>query len=314
MGQSFLALVTAMILVPTGVSAQRPPVSQGDGRVHGAPVLQVTEMDLKPGQVTTINLHPRFHTVLEFPAVVARVDGGDPDVFQVDLIGHKITLKALDVDIVETSMTVILGDARQTLIPFLVRADSTQPMAFVVRFTDGIARHLNEEEARIAARLNSNVDSRVTGLAEEHVRQRLLFKSGTINIGKHVDIGPRAERIRLIIEDAEQMPGPSGEPRLYLRYRILNGTRVPMADAHLVTRVETKKRRLLLFSRTEATDMGRVEDVRTDMVIPAGGAVRGMLILDGVHLRSNQAISIELVAFSGRRAGKVERVLVGTDR
>lgn len=314
-----LALVLGLAL-PAGASAQSVdqecgvvrPFSEGDGRIHGSPVLQVACMDLQPGQVTTINLHPRFHTTLQFHSPVARIDAGDSDVFRAEIVGNKIMLKAIEIDIKETSMTVILGDARQTLVPFLIRADSTSPLAYVIKFDDPAVRHIADSERQIASRLSSNVDARVASLAEESVQQRLLFKSGTIEIDKRTVVGPRGERVGLIIEDAEQMPGEAGEPRLYIRYRIMNETPLPLTDAHLVSRIDSEERRYLFFGRTNSMELGH-EDVRTDLTIPAGASVRGLLILDGVHLLDSQSLSIELVAFQGRRRALVERVLVGTD-
>lgn len=299
---------------PAFAQGRLQPFSAGDGRIHSAPTLEVVEMDLHPGQVTTINLHPRYHTVLEFPYVVARVDGGDQDVFMVDPIGNKLTLKAIDIDVAETSMTVILGDPQQTLIPFLVRVDTTQPMAYVVKFTDPITKHLNEAERQISERLSSNIDARVATLAEAHVRQRLLFRAGTVNINKSKFVGPSGERVGFVVEDAELMPGPSGEPQVYIRYRIVNLTPIPLDDANIVAKIGTKRRRKFFFSQVDYLELSIAEDVRTTSTIPAGAAARGLLILEGLTLQPNQELTLELHAFRNRRTVKIDRVLVGSDR
>src|SRR5690606_5991103 len=170
-------------------------------------------------------------------------------------VGNKVMLKSIEVDARETSMTIILGDARQTLVPFLVRTDSTGPMAYVIKFDDPAVAHLNRAEAEIASRLTSNVNARVASLAEESLQQRLLFKSGSIRIDKQESVGPRGERIGLIIEDAEQMPGDGGEPRLYIRYRILNETPIPLGEAHLGAPTDTHQRKVLFSGTTATTDI-----------------------------------------------------------
>src|SRR5690606_15147993 len=148
------------------------PITEGDGRIHGAPTLQVSEMDLHPGQVQTINLHPGFHTILEFPYPIARVDAGDPDIFLAAIVGNKLSLKATKLVRSETSMSIILADADLTVVPFVVRTDETQPMLYVVRYTDPVSKHLNEAESRIADRLARENEQRIAELAEMRLRQQ----------------------------------------------------------------------------------------------------------------------------------------------
>lgn len=307
-----LALASSFFMVDSLAAQGRlKPFTSGDGRIHSAPTLQVIEMDLHPGQVQTINLWPRYHTVLEFPFPVARVDGGDSDVFAPDIVGNKLTLKAIDVDVVETSMTIILGDAKQTLIPFLIRADSTQPMAYVVRFTDPVEKHLNLAEAEIAKTLNATVGTQVTKLSEENIRQRLLHSGGSITIQKSASVGVHGGKITLTAEQAEQMPGPDGRPRLYLRYRISNGGFKAVDDAQVVARVSTKRRHWLFFTKTTHREVTEVEEIRTAGVVPVQGAVRGLMIIDGLELKANQALHLEMISDGGKRHIRVDRVLVG---
>lgn len=171
----FVLAAAAALLVPYSVQAQAQAtaatapaacaerlcrVDEGDGRIHGAPTMPVTLAEMHPGQVQTLNLHPRYHAVLEFPYPVLRVDAGDPKVFAATIVGSKMTLKATRARKVETTMSIILADADMTVLPFIIRADSTQPFMYVVRYTDPVAKHLNAAEASIAARLQADTDRR----------------------------------------------------------------------------------------------------------------------------------------------------------
>lgn len=311
---SFGTLAVALgLLMPGGAVAQERvrDFTDGDGRIHGAPVLQVTEQDLHPGQVQTINLHPRFHSVLEFPYPIAQVHTGDPDVFMASIVGNKLTLKATRVVETETNMSVVLGDANLTIVPFLVRADSTQPLIYVVRYTDPVAQHLNAAEAEIAARLESDVDVRVERLAEERLRQRLLYSSRVVEINKSEIVGSAGERFGLTIQTAQRIPGPAGEPRMYLRYRVFNQTVAPLSDLHFVVRIHRHERKWLFFDDTDVREVYDVEDVRTVSPIPAGTAAEGLLIMEAVDLQDNETMSIEAIGFNGQRRVTIERVLVG---
>lgn len=290
--------------------------SSGDGRIHGAPVLPVTYMELKPDAVQTINLHPGFHTILEFPYPVARVDGGDDRVLMAEVIGNKVILKAADVDVLETSMSVILGDADLTFITYLVRADSTQPMSFAVRFTDSAVEHINRATERIASELSKNIDRRVEVLAEENLRRKMLFGPGAITINKRKFVEDNnGYRFGIIVEQAEQMPGPNREPRLYIRYRLVNETPRALHDAHLVVRFNQRKRKWGVLSETTSVEIPGVRDERTSLTIPPGESIRGLLIMDGVVLNSsNEWLSIEAVSLGGKVQAMVDRVLVGSDK
>ncbi|HEX7070899.1 MAG TPA: hypothetical protein VF190_08840, partial [Rhodothermales bacterium] len=259
---AIVALAATFSPAPASAQGRLKSVEEGDGRIHGAPTIQVTEMDLHPGQVQTLNLNPRMHAVLEFPYPVARIDAGDPEVFSASIIGNKITLKATKLSRAETSMSVILGDADLTVVPFLVRADSTQPFSYVIRYTDPLSKHLNAAEAAIAERLKAENDTRVADLAEVRLQQRLLLASDVVHIGKRRVIGEPGERFGIEIQNAQQMSGPDGRPRLYIRYKVLNQTVVPLSDLYFVVRIDTHKHRFLFFDKTVSRELYDVQDVR----------------------------------------------------
>jgi len=285
--------------------------SEGDGRIHGAPTLQVTEMDLHPGQVQTINLHPGFHTILEFPFPIARVDAGDPDIFLADIVGNKLSLKATKLVRSETSMSVILADADLTVIPFMIRTDETQPMLYVVRYTDPVSRHLNEAELRIARRLAEDNEARIVELAEMRLQQQLLWASDVLKINKEAKAGRDGERIVLKIENAQTFLGADNTAKTYLRYKIHNGTVMPMEDLYFIVRVVRHKRKFLFFDSRSERELYDVRDVRTANPVPAGTAARGLLIFDAPQLRKDESIEIEAVAFNNQRHLVIERALVG---
>lgn len=313
----FTLAAVLFAIVPSTLAAQSGrlrPVSDGDGRIHGAPTMPVSEMDLHPGQVQTLNLHPRYHAVIEFPFPVAQVDAGDPDVFSASIVGNKLTLSANRVRKAETSMSVMLGDANLTVVPFLVRADSTQPFVYIVRYTDPVAKHLNAAESQIADRLQADVDERVAELSEQRLQQRLLLAGDLVRIGKRTSVGSAGERLTLVVESAQQIPSADGNPRLYVRYRILNQTIAPLEDLVITPRIVTTRRRWLFFTRTEVLDVYDVQDVRTSAAIPPGTAASGLLIFDSFDLQSSrESLTLEATAFNGQRVVVVDRVLVGED-
>ena len=312
-----LLFAITLLLVPGTLLAQTPP-EVGDGRIAGAPVLPVETRDLKPNEVTVLNIHPGYHLTLEFPASIYRVDAGMRDIFQVDHEDYFLFIDPIEPLLDETTLTVILadafGDGRLTLVPFLVRSDTTQPASQTVRFNDPLSDHLNRSEAEIAQRLSSNVDRRVDTLAEERVRERILFKSGTIQIGKRDDVGPRGERVGFMVDDAEQMPGPAGEERVYIRYRIQNDTPIALEDAYVSARVRTQDRRWLFFSNESSRPHPYVEDLRSSTIIPPSGSVRGLIIFDELGLRPGQSLDLQLTSFDGRRTVEIPNVLVGPSR
>lgn len=308
-----LALPVALLAlsqIPAQAQERVRPFEQGDGRIHGAPVLQVSEVDLHVGQVQTLNLAPGYHTILEFPYPVARVDAGDLNVFTSDIIGNKLALKATRLSESETSMTVILADENLTVIPFLVRADSTQPVLYVVRYTDPLVNHLNDAEQAIAHRLEADVDRRVSALAEQRLRQVLLFAASPVEINKSARIGGEGERFTLEIESAQTIPDEDGTPQLYLRYRVLNQTITPLADLHFVVRIQTSRRHNLVGSETVDREIYDIQDVRTNSVVPPGTAARGLLIFDAPELRDGDALSVEALGYNNQRSLRIDRVLV----
>lgn len=309
-----LLFLTGLLTLPQPLAGQErlKDFDAGDGRIHGAPTLQVTEKDLHSGQVQTINLHPRFHTVLEFPYPVARVDAGDPEVFLADIVGNKLTLKATKVTQEETSMTVILGDADMTVVPFLIRTDTEQPPVYVVKYTDPLSKHLNQTEQRIAKRLQSDFDQRVEKLADERVKQRLLYSGEIIPLERKKVKGKEAgRRFGLELQHAQQMPGPSGSPRLYIRYRVINQTIAPLEDLSFVVRMESKESKFVVGETTNQREVFDVQNIQSASKVPAGMAAEGLLIMDALDLEDGESISIEAVGFNGQRSVKINHVLTG---
>lgn len=287
-------------------------VSDGDGRIHGGPTMPVSEADLQPGQVQTLNLHPRYHAVLEFPYPIARIDAGDPEVFSATIVGNKVTIKATKVSRAETSMSIMLGDAQLTVVPFLVRADSTEPFAYVIRYTDPVAKHLNQAEAQIAAALQRDVDLRVAQLSEVRMQQRLLTAGDVVRIAQTGEAGRPGERLLVTIESAQQLPGDDGRPRLYVRYRARNETVAPLTDLVFSAHVERSARRGLVFTTTTSKDLYDVTDVRSVTTIPPGAAATGLLIFDDFALASDEeSLTLDIQAFNGQRRLTLHRVLVG---
>lgn len=309
----FILVGIASVTTPSWLHAQERlrPFSEGDGRIHGAPVLQVVEMDLHPGQVQTINLHPGLHSALEFPYPIANVSVGDQDVFLVSQVANKLFLKATRLTRAETNMYVMLADANLTLVSFLVRADSTQPVTFLVRYTDPVAKHLNDVERRMQARLVAENDTRLNELARARLEQTLLYSEAPIEINKSAQIGRAGERLRITFESAQPLRTNSDRPELWLRYQVFNQTAIPLDDLYFVVRVITHKRKWLFFESTEAHELYDVRDVRTASPAPPGTAIRGLLMLPMPNLTANQSIQVEAIAFNGQRKLILDRVLVG---
>jgi hypothetical protein len=307
---ALLALSPAM---PASVQAQdrMHAVSDGHGGVEGAPVRPVQSLELHPGQVQAINLHPRFHMIVEFPYQVARIDAGDPDVFLAEVMGNKVALKATRVTRSETSMSVVLADAEMTVVPFLVRADSTQPIVYVLRYTDPVAKHLNAQESQIAARVKADNERRVDALTEDRLRQRMLLSSDVVRIDKQAAAGRAGERIILTIENAQEIPNERGAAQLYVRYQLLNQTSMPLSDLTFGARIATQQRKWGVMSRTSERALYDVHDERSAIEVPAGTLVSGILILDALDLQPNESLSIEASAFNGQRTVRLDRVLVG---
>lgn len=306
-----LLVITGGGATPLSAQERVRPFDEGDGRIHGAPVLQVTEQDLHPGQVQTINLLPGYHTILEFPYPIASVHAGDPDVFLASIVGNKLSLKATRLTRSETNMSVILADADLTLVPFLIRADSTQPPLYVVRYTDPVAKHLNDAEERIAERVTANNDERVEELAQMRLEQQLLWAGDVVEIDKTATVGGQGERTTLRIESAQEIRDESGARKLYLRYKIFNQSYAPIEDLHFVVRKVTHGRKLLVFNSRTEHELYDVRDMRTSDVVGPGAAARGVLVFDFPELTEDQSLEVEAIAFNGQRHITIERVLVG---
>ena len=308
-----LALVAIIIPASSLLGQDRvKSVDEGDGRIHGAAVMPVSGTDLHPGQVQTINLHPRYHTVLEFPYPVARIDAGDPDVFSASIDGNDVTLKATKVTRAETSMSLKLADANGTVIPFLIRADSTQPYVYVIRYTDPVAKHLNQAEAQISTTLQADDDKRVSQLANIRLQQILLHAGDLASIDRTESVGDAGERLTVNILSAQTLPGEDGQPRLYLRYSVLNQTVAPLSDLVFTAHIVSTDRKMLVFQKSVAQDVYDIQDVRTTATIPAGTMAYGLLIFDDLNLANqNESLTIDANAFNNQRHLTFNRVLVG---
>jgi hypothetical protein len=283
----------------------------GDGRIHGAPTLPVVEQDLHPGQVQTINLSTNMHTVLEFPFPVARLHAGDPSMLIASIEGNKVILKSTRVTRGETNASIILGDADFTVVPFLIRTDESQPVVFLVRYTDPLSKHLNRVEQDISARLSAAMEQRVNDLAEARLRQRLLFSGRPIEINRQMTARRGAEKVTVDLQNMLEVPSAEGQSKAYLRYSVRNGTVAPLADMHFVLRIVERRRSWIFFEREVTREIYDVEDVRSADPVPAGMAATGLLIVDSPELRPGTSISIEFVAFNGQLRGKFDRVISG---
>lgn len=308
-----LLVAVALALLPATLMGQERlrPFTQGDGRLHGAPTLSVTEMDLHPGQVQTINLHPGYHTILEFPYPIVQADAGDDEIFLADIVGNKLFLKATKLSLSETSMSVILADPDLTAITYLIRTDESQPMLFHLRYTDPVARHFNEVERRIARRLAEENEARIAELAELRLQQQLLWAGDVVSINKKVEVGRDGERLRLQVQDAQELIAESKQSMTYLRYQFYNGTVAPLEDLYFIVRIVRQKRRLLFFNNRTERELYDVRDVRTANPIPAGTAARGLLIFETPKLSKDESLEIEAVAFNSQRRLVIQRAVVG---
>lgn len=289
-----------------------PGITDGDGRIHGAPVLPVSTLELRAGQVQSINLRPRQALIVEFPYAISTVHAGDPDVLTASVVASNVViLKAAKDSIAETNMFVLLERDDAMVIPFHVRVDSTQPQVDIIRCTDPIGQHLNATEASIARRLGADEDNRVDILAQERLEQQLLLAGGVVRIDRTARIGEGDQRLTLTVESAQSFPGEDGRERIYLRYRVTNGTVTPMSDLTLVAHVLKRQRRFLFFERQVERDRYAVQDIRAARVIPAGGSVYGLIILEPPHLSPHESLSLEGMVFNGQRHLQVDDVLVG---
>jgi hypothetical protein len=209
-------------------------------------------------------------------------------------------------------MTVMLADAGMTILPFLVRADSTQPFVYIVRYTDPVAQHLNQAETAIAARLQADVDSRVEELAEKRLQQRLLLAGEVVRLNRSSTAGRPGEQVEVTLESAQTLPGDDGRPRLYIRYRVRNGTVAPLSDLAFTLSIRSTRRHKLVFESTEAHELYDFEDVRSSTLIPAGGMVTGLLILDELDLKGpHESLTVTATGFAAQRRVQLDDVLVG---
>jgi hypothetical protein len=284
----------------------------GDGRIHGAPTLPVVEQDLHPGQVQTLNLSVNMHSVLEFPYPVAKIHAGDPSLLTAAIEGNKVILKSTRVTRAETNLSIILGDADFTVVPFLVRTDELQPVVFLVRFTDPLARHLVQVEADIAGRLSATMDQRVSDLAEARLRQRLLYAGQPQELNRSATARRGSDRLNVRLIGLIEVPETGGEGQSYLRYRIINQTIQPITDLHFVLRIVEKKRRWIFFEKETQREVYDVVDVRTAESVPAGMTANGLLVLPTPDLRYGSSLRIEFSAAAGAFTGSFDRVLSGT--
>lgn len=306
---SLLALLLLVLPLSEAEGQERlRDFSEGDGRIHGPPVLEVSEQDLHPGQVQTISLYPGKHTLVEFPYPVVQVDVGDPEIFMTEVVGSKMTLKATEIDN-ETSMTVMLGDEDVTTVPFLVRSDEDHPPLFVVRYTDPVEEHLNRAEERIADRISSDQDREVADLAEHRVRQRLLLGAEPTVIDKTAEQGDARERIRLEVDFAHVIPSEHGSPELYIRYTLYNDTVVPLDHLDFSLTVDRRERRRIFFEELTSRDLHDIRHFMGADRIEPGRSVRGVLLVSKPDFGEGESLGLTLEVPGTGHHLRVERIL-----
>lgn len=314
MHRSLLLLAPLCTLLPAALSAQypQPTFDEGHGRIEAAPIMQVTDMQLRSNQVQTLNLWPRAHTMLQFPYVVARIDGGDDATVLATHAGNKVWLRPLDVPVSETTMTVTLATRDGLTIPFLVRSDTTQPHTYIIRYTDPVETQLDLARSQIASQMTAEEATRVQALAEEMVRSRFLWSSGPLVINKANSLRTNRGPITLHIHHAQQMPGPTGQQYVYIQYVVNNETPIHLQDVRLTVRKHHRERRFVFFRKTKSQLVPTVGEERSAPTIQPFNPTRGILVLENVRLSPGEWISIEMETPQSDQTIVIDRVLVGS--
>lgn len=296
----FPAVLCAAItsLVATTAQAQRPLPAE-DGRIHAAPTRPVSYLDMAPGSVQVVPLSPRYHTILEFPLNVFRVDMGDRDIGLVEQIGNKVIIKPVAF-YGETSFTVMLDDDNLTVVPFLVRPDTAASPVYVLRFTDPISEHVREAEEAIVARAEATAMANLATRAEELVQQRALMgfdvayfpdKAQASQLNKY------GERVTLEVVKVLYMQTSQNVERAYLLYRVANLTRHSIDGLELSLAMEPKGAK-----KAKASDIMEVYDLvdtRAGMPVPSGTLAEGLLVFDRPAMGGGESFRVTLTNPAG---------------
>lgn len=308
---NYLALV--LLLCPVAAVAQgERPFDAGNGQSKGPTVKLVSYAELKSDEVQTIALVPGYHMVIEFPYPVARMDVGDDSLFTVSKYANKLTVKATSPVAKETSVTISMADADLTVIPFIFRVDPLAPRVQVLKYTDPIAQELNRAKARIAANNNAEVNQRVSDLAEKRMVQRLLVASNPTVINREGTLAIQGGFVRLKVETVQQIPGPNGPPRLYLRYRFENSSLVTIGEEDLEFEVIGVRADNKFWGKNVQTPYYDIEDTRTSATIRGGSAILGILSLDTPDLQKGETLTIRAKLFGGTKILEVTQALTGS--
>lgn len=290
--------------------AQSSPQGRVEGRIQGAPTAQVTEIAMNPQAVQVLNLHPFRHLDIVLPYPAEWVNGGDDAVFTVVQKDNILSLAALDLSRVETSMSVRLKDPSRTLLSFLVRVDSTMPLVYKLLITDERQQTSRAIETEIASRLAAEFDSRVNALAEMMFQQMLIYSGSPREINRKAGEGGGNDRVELVVHSAQGVPGLNGgATQLHIRYTIHNRALVPISDGFF--RLYIQREKASVFGRTQRSPLYDVRDVRTSEIVPPGSSVRGILILDMPSMDAQDALHLDMILRGGTRILSLERLLVG---
>lgn len=285
---------------------QTPNAGQQRGPVTGL----VAQQELRPGEVQTISLVPGYQMTLEFPYPIVRVDVGDDSLFIASKYSNKLALRAATQRLAETSVNLTLGDADLTVVPMIVRIDSLAPRVQVLRYTDPMSQELNRSATRIAERLAAETDSRVEQLTETRLRQRLLLASTPQPLNRQAEVRGPEGRVRLLLDQIQQVPGDDGQPRLYVRYRVENFS--PVAIADLQIRIQVVRTAGTIFGRAVRADVYDLEDARSSQeAIQGGTSVLGLLSMLPPALRDGETVSIVATFWNGTRSMTIDRVIAG---
>lgn len=305
LGLNLLGLAPAAL----AQSQAERPFDAGDGQLKGPAVRLISYAEIREDEVQTIALVPGYHMVIEFPYPVARLDVGDDSLFIVSKYANKLTVKATSPLAKETSVTISLADADLTVVPFIFRVDPLAPRVQVLRYTDPVAQELNRAKARIAANNNTEVNQKVSDLAEKRLVQRLLVASAPTVIDREASTDIPGGFIKLRIETVQQIPGPDGRPRIYLRYRFENGSLATISEEDLQFEVIGIRADNKFWGKTIKTPYYDVEDVRTAASVRGGTAILGMLSFDTPDLQPGETLTIIARAFGGKKSVQVDQVL-----
>lgn len=308
--------LVALLIGASTLQAQQATY-EGDGRVHGAEVMPVVRAPLRPGQVTTLNLHPYEHSVIEFPYPIVRIDGGvsgDSAIFVASKFGNKMTITATKLSNHHTTMSVVLGDADLTTVPYNVTTDRSKPMPNKIVYYDSAATMQERLTDKITGANDIRIKTKADELAERIMRDRLLMASQPTEINKEANTGPEGNKLTLFIESAQSIPTGEGQgAKLYIRYRFVNGGRATVEDLHFSARRAQESSSV--FGKEQSTDIYDLDDsTRTAKVIPGGTAIIGLVIMDQPDLHAGERLDITAKVFRDQQTVTVVGALSGPEK